>query len=153
ESRASTRGKRPRSRPSRSDAMRRNATSPATPEHTEPLEPAQELALSALLAGKSYGEAATAAGCHRATLWRWVTGDPRFIARYNAGRRELVDRARAELLTLGQAAIRAIRETLEGPDPALRFRAAVKTLALLGRDGPAPAGSVDPEEIAADLER
>jgi hypothetical protein len=97
--------------------MQENATSgeltTLPPDRAEALEPAQERALAALLAGKPYGEAATAAGVHRATLWRWMTGDPRFMARYNAGRRELVDQARAELLTLGCAAIKAIRETLE----------------------------------------
>jgi hypothetical protein len=75
------------------------------------------------------------------------------MARYNAGRRELVDQARAELLALGQSAIKAIRETLDGPDPALRYKAAEKTLELIGCDGPPPGGSVDPGEIAAGLEK
>jgi hypothetical protein len=122
------------------------------PDQAEALEPAQELALAALLAGKPLGEAAAAAGCHRATLWRWMTGDPRFMARYNAGRREMADQARTELLTLGQSAIKAIRETLESPDPALRFKAAVKTLELIGCDGSPPAGPTDPEEVAEALE-
>jgi hypothetical protein len=135
--------------------MGKNAISPSTPEQADDdaLDPSQELALAALLAGKTYGEAATAAGVHRGTVWRWLTGDPRFIARYNAGRREIADRARAGLLTLGQLAIKAVQEALEGDDPALRFKAAVKTLELLGVGREPPSGSTDPAEIALDLEK
>jgi hypothetical protein len=137
--------------------MKHNATSgePATPD-SDPigdLEPAQELAMAALLAGKPYRAAAKAGGVNRVTLWRWLTGDPRFIAKFNMGRRELADQTRAELLNLGQSAIKAMRATLESGDPALRFKAATKVLELLGCGGPAPAGSIDASEIAAEIEK
>jgi hypothetical protein len=61
--------------------MKPDATSgePAAPD-SDPigeLEPAQELALAALLAGKPHRDAAKAGGVNRVTLWRWLTGDPR----------------------------------------------------------------------------
>jgi hypothetical protein len=136
--------------------MKHDATSgePTTPgpDQIGELEPSQELVLAALLAGKPYSDVASAGRVSRTTVWRWLTGDPKFIARYNAGRRELADETRAGLLILGQSAITAIRETLESGDPALRFKAATKVLELLGCDGPAPAGSIDPAEIAGELE-
>jgi hypothetical protein len=118
------------------------------------LEPGQEIALTALLAGKPLGEAAAAAGCHRSTLWRWLQADPAFMARYNRDRLELIDQARVELLTLAASAVKVIRETLEAGDPPMRFKAAVKTLELLGCDGKPPAiGPADPVAIAQNLER
>ena len=56
-------------------------------------------------------------------------------------------------MTLGGAAVRAIREALEGPDTALQFRAAVKALELLGCGDPPPIGPTDPAEVAAEFER
>src|SRR5262245_36186261 len=129
-------------RPLRSNPMQLNATcgEPATPgsEPLGDLEPARELALAAILAGKPYNGVTALAGVSRVTLWRWMTGDPKFIARYNAGRRELVDQARAELLTLASSVVKVIRRTLEqgtGDGGYKNFLAAVKTLELLGCGG------------------
>jgi hypothetical protein len=124
-----------------------------TGDQAEALEPAQEVALAALLTGKPLGEAASAAGRHRSTLWRWLQTDPALIAAYNRGRRELADQARAELLTLGAEAVKAIREALESDDPGLRFRAAVKTLELLGCDGEPTSDPIDSATIAEALEK
>jgi hypothetical protein len=126
-----------------------NGSAPLPPDT---LEPGQEIALAALLAGKPLGEAAAAASCHRSTLWRWLQADPAFMARYNRGRLELIDQARAELLTLAAKAVAVLRETLEAGDPSMRFKAAVRTLELLGCDGKPPViGPTDPAEVAEDL--
>src|SRR6516164_5845206 len=98
--------------------MQQNATpgdEPTTPagDQAEALEPVQEIALTALLAGRPITEAAAVAGCHRSTVYRWLQDDSLFVARLNASRREIADQARAELLALGTAAVAAIRETLE----------------------------------------
>jgi hypothetical protein len=140
--------------------MKPDATSgePATPapDQIGELEPSQELVLAALLAGKPYREVTSAGGVSRTTVWRWLTGDPRFIARYNAGRRELVEQAQSELLTLASSAVGVIRRTLEkgtGDGGYKNFLAAVKVLELLGCGGPAPAGSIDPAEVAGEIEK
>ncbi len=138
--------------------MRRNKTpggkSTPTPNQARALDPAQEIALAALLAGKPVTEAATVAGCHRSSVWRWLTDDPSFIAAYNLGRRELVDQNRAELLALGPAAVKVIRNMLEqgtGDGGFKDFQCACKVLEMIGCAGAPSVGSIDPEEIAMGL--
>ncbi len=137
--------------------MRQNATpgdelATLPPDQAEALEPAQEIALAALLAGQSASAAAEASGCHRSTLWRWIQTDPRFMARLYRGRHELAEQARAELLTLSSAAVRVLRETLENGESSLRFKAAVKTLELLGCDRSPRIGPIAPAAVVEDLE-
>src|SRR3954453_17477938 len=126
--------------------MGRNETLPAV-QPAQELGPAQELALDALLGGKSVTAAAAAAGVSRQTLPRWLRSDPALIAALNAGRLELLQVTRGRLLQLGAKAGSVLDGILALPpssyNHAVRLRAAQAVLHMLGTDKPEPVGSID----------
>src|SRR3954452_2399171 len=133
--------------------MGRNETLPAV-QPAQELEPAQVLALDALLSGKSVTAAAAAAGVSRQTLHRWLRGDPAMIAALNAGRLELLQVTRGRLLKLGDKAVEVVEQTLGDTSyhaKALRFRAALEVLRMLGVNKPEPVGTIDADDLADDL--
>jgi hypothetical protein len=113
------------------------------------LSPSQTVALVALLAGESV----TAAACHaktsRETVHRWLH-DPAFTAELNRGKAELLSRVQADLRTLALEATRNLREILtsDSTSQALKFKASLAVLSMVGADIPEPIGPTDPEELA-----
>jgi len=110
----------------------------------------QGAALDALLAGKSYAEAAQAAGIDRATLWDWYRKDVVFRCEYNRRRWE----ARAQVLdridALWSTALDGVEKALQDDDPGTRLQAAgfllrASTLYKIGRK----TGLTDVEDLEA----
>jgi hypothetical protein len=117
------------------------------------LPPVQTRALSALLAGQSVTDAASAVGVSRETLHRWLP-DPGFVAAYNAGKNELLDAARAELRALTGASVARLRTILTDPNlpPTTlptQLRAATAVLGMVGAARPEDIGATDPRVVRA----
>jgi hypothetical protein len=83
------------------------------------ITPTQAQALTALLERATITEAARQAAVDRTTVHRWLKEDATFIAEHNAGRAELVRRARAELRSLTGAAVAVVRELLDPETPSV----------------------------------
>lgn len=98
------------------------------------LTPKQRAAIAALLAGETYGAAATAAQISPKTLFRW-RADPVFVAELRAGQAELIRAATAALASAAHPAVNVLRAILEDPDarPGERIRAAAVILEQLLR--------------------
>ena len=113
-----------------------------------PLSPAQELALSALMAGSRMTDAADAAGVSRSTLHRWMR-EPVFLAAHNGRRSELVASASAKLLNLTDKALGVVDQALDAGDG----RVALAVLKGVGMfDGQSPVvGSDDSARVAKGL--
>jgi hypothetical protein len=86
--------------------MQRNAT------HDDALSPAQEKALTALLAGKSVTDSAAAAEVDRTTVHRWLKDAYAFQAALNRGRRDLQEAMQARLLVLAEKAADAVEHAI-----------------------------------------
>jgi hypothetical protein len=128
--------------------MPRNTTVP-----TE-VSPAQALALEALLSGKSVVDAAAAAGVDRTTVHRWLRDNAAFVSEYQTNRAELVGHIRRELATLGQDAVKAFRECLAMEHPnyaAVRLRAALAVLKMLGADQPEEVRPTTVDEVETQM--
>ena len=108
----------------------------------------QAKALELLAAGKNVGECAEGAGVNRATIYRWLRGDPHFLAAWNAWRRTQVKMARSRLLGLTSLAIGAVESSLEKGDGKL----AASLLGKMGLLTPEPFGPEEPEAVRRDLE-
>ena len=91
------------------------------------LNPKQQKALSALLAGQTMEAAAIAAGVHFTTLYRWLD-EPAFESAYAAGRRQLAELAMSKLQGLADAAVDVVAELMKSGSPAIRLRAALAIL-------------------------
>ena len=112
----------------------------------EPLTPAQETAIAALLAGKTITDAAADAGVDRATVHRWLREDFTFTAAFNAGRRELREGVQTRLERLAEKAAAAVERAIDNGD----VKAALEILKGLQVLAPVPMGSEDPGELAED---
>lgn len=132
--------------------MQRNATLSSTPE-TEPapeLSPAQQLVLSALLAGRSITDAAAAGDADRSTVYRWLKNDFTFTAELNGGRKRLREQAEARLLAVANRAAETIEQAIVGGNVAASV-AVLKGLGLLSGK-PAVIGSDDAQRLREDEE-
>src|SRR6516162_8888019 len=98
----------------------------------------QEKVLVALLSGACVTSAAKAGGVDRATVHRWLSDDPAFIAAYNSYRMEMVDAVRQEVRFLAADAVKALRTVLtdEAAPAAVKLRAAGEVLKLVLEEGP-----------------
>jgi transposase-like protein len=97
---------------------------------TEP----QRRALTMIVNGKPFGEAAREVGINRTTLYRWMRLDPQFRAAYNAWQMEQREDCRAALLRCGQEAVAKISKMVSiDQDTAWKV---IKELGLF-RDSPA----------------
>jgi hypothetical protein len=83
----------------------------------------RDLAAVALAAGKTVGEAATAAEVVERTVYGWNT-DPEFRARVSELRREMVNRVSGELADAMSAAARKLRGLIDSPSDGIALRAA-----------------------------
>ena len=79
------------------------------------LTPKQLAALEALITARTFGEAAKTAKVDRSTLRLWLNEDPAFRAAYKAIRAEAFDSLSLGLTALGEKAVEAYRDVLEGP--------------------------------------
>jgi hypothetical protein len=86
--------------------------------------------IAALVSGATITSATKAAGVDRSTFYVWVKRDPDFVAELNRAQKERETAARAQLDSLVDAALDALREMLD-PDipPAVRLKAALQVLA------------------------
>ena len=82
----------------------------------------QATAIVAIVRGAKLSDAAREAGVDRATLYRWRTADPQFVAALNAWRSEQQAYARDRLLTAANLATDAVVRTLEKGDGRLGLR-------------------------------
>lgn len=106
-----------------SPAIRQNST-------LSTLSPVQVQVVIALAAGISVTSAAETAGIHRSTIYTWLNTDPYFRVAVEQSRTEYDHRLQDELRSLGQIALKAIRELLESTatPAAVRLRAALAIL-------------------------
>jgi len=93
------------------DAGRSGATAEGAGED---LTPQQHAALIALLEHSTVREAASSAGVHKATLYKWLQ-DPAFRAAYRVARREAITRATARLQQVSSEAVEVLREVMNDP--------------------------------------
>jgi hypothetical protein len=114
--------------------------------------PAQVRAIGALLAGSTVTDAAKSAGVSRATVHRWLSDDPDFMAAYNMARREAAEARRQRLSGMGLEAVETLRELLTDRDtpPAVRLRAAMEVLQVATSP---PGGPTDPRDAATLIRR
>jgi hypothetical protein len=89
--------------------------------HGEKLSRKQELALAALLAQPSIGEAAKAAGVGEKTLWRWLQRDD-FEEAYQNARRRVVDQAIAQVQAGMTEAVQTLRDVMKNKKTAASAR-------------------------------
>lgn len=106
-----------------SPAIRQNST-------LSTLSPVQVRVVIALASGISVTSAAETAGIHRSTIYTWLNTDPYFRVAVEQSRTEYDHRLQDELRSLGQIALKAIRELLESTatPAAVRLRAALAIL-------------------------
>jgi hypothetical protein len=126
-----------------------NLTSPDKSRH---LTPAQEVAVALVVAGKTDGEVAEAAGVTRQTVWEWRRRHPAFIAEVNRRRMEVWEAAVERLRGLLLRAIEVLAEDLDAEDGRLRQQAAVHVLRAAGIYGlpGRPSGPATPEDVERD---
>ena len=82
----------------------------------------EQLALTAIMEGKSYGEAATRAGVSRTTLWTWLKTHPKLAEAYEAWQEELRESVRGRLLAAMDNAATVLTQTISGGDARLAAR-------------------------------
>jgi hypothetical protein len=122
------------------------------PDKSRHLTPAQEVAIALVLAGKTDGEAALAAGVTRQTVWEWRHRHPAFIAEVNRQRQEVWEAATERLRGLLIRAVEVLDEGLNAEDRRLRLAAGVHVLRAVGIYGlpGRPSGPVTPEAVERD---
>jgi hypothetical protein len=91
--------------------------------HGEKLSRKQEQAIAALLSEATVGAAAERAGVGEVTLWRWLKDDA-FKAAYREARRQVVEKAMAQLQQATWAASTTLLRLLNAGSESVRLRAA-----------------------------
>ncbi len=93
----------------------------------------QDIALAAILAGATDGEAAAKAGVRRETVHRWRHNDPQFIAEMTRRRREMWSSQVEQLRGLFAKAVDALSDALAPQSPLMiRLKAAGVVLRAVG---------------------
>ena len=95
--------------------------------HGEKLTRKQEQAIAALLSETTVAAAAERAGVGEVTLWRWLKL-PDFTSAYREARRQVVEKAVAQLQHSSWAASTTLLKLLAAPSDSVRLRAAVAIL-------------------------
>ena len=93
----------------------------------EYLTPKQHAAINALLATRTVEEAAETAGCHPASIRRWMK-DGEFSAAYRRARRDALDGAIAALQGSATRAVHTLEDELDSDSSGVRVRAAISIL-------------------------
>ena len=104
----------------------------------------QRKAIEQLTSGRTLVESATAAGVSRMTLYRWLKGDAVFQAAFNAWQNDLLDTARARVLSLTDLAVTTVARSMGRGDG----KTALRILERVGVLDRAQPGSTDATEIA-----
>jgi hypothetical protein len=91
--------------------------------------------IQALVGGATVTAATKAAGVDRTTFYLWMKSDPDFVAELNSAQKARETAMRAQLHSLVDAAVEALRDMLvpelEAP-PAVRLKAALEIIARSG---------------------
>jgi hypothetical protein len=95
--------------------------------HGEKLSRKREQAIAALLSEATVASAAERAGIGEVTLWRWLK-QPEFKAAYREARRQVVEKAVAQLQQSSWAASTTLLKLLASNSDSVRLRAAVAIL-------------------------
>jgi transposase-like protein len=98
------------------------------------LEPAQMVALEALLSGQTVTDAAAAAGVNRTTLHRWLREHFHFQAELNAARLALRQASFVRLDALAERALEVLQQSLSTGNDARVAIEVLKGAGLLGGD-------------------
>jgi phage terminase small subunit len=91
--------------------------------HGEKLSRKREQAIAALLSEATVASAAERAGISEVTLWRWLK-QPEFKAAYREARRQVVEKAVAQLQQSSWAASTTLLKLLASNSDSVRLRAA-----------------------------
>jgi hypothetical protein len=118
--------------------------------HFEAPRPAQVRAIGAPLGGSTVTDAAKSAGVSRATVHRWLSEDPDFMAAYNMARREATEALRQRLRGMGLEAVEGALLTDRDTPPTVRLRAAMEVLEVATSP---PGGPTDPRDAATLIRR
>jgi hypothetical protein len=115
------------------------------------LTPGQRKAIEMLTSGHTLVDSATAAGVGRTTLYRWLKGDAKFLAAYNAWQQDALATARGRLLAMSDLAVTTVGKAMNAGDSKTAL-AVLKSLGVMDRVQPGP---TDPEEVVREqaLER
>ena len=95
--------------------------------HGEKLTRKQEDAIAALLSEQTVGAAAEKAGISEASLWRWLK-DAGFVLAYRGARRQVVEKAIAQIQQSSWAASTTLLKLLGANSESIRLRAAMAIL-------------------------
>ena len=115
----------------------------------EGLSSQQRIAVAALASGQSVAACARSAGVSGATLYRWRTKDPAFIAAVNAWRGQAHDAVRDRLLAMADEAAIAVFAAIRNGDA----RMAMTLLKGLGAVSPASRGPTTINTARQDMDR
>lgn len=121
------------------------ATAKQQARRVAPLTEQQAHAAALLSEGKPLGDVAAAIGTDVATVARWQTDGPAFIAEVNRRRQEVWRQAQDRLRALVPQALDTLAQAVEAGD----LKASVEVLKAAGIYGKAsaPRGEVDPELV------
>jgi hypothetical protein len=95
--------------------------------HGEKLTRKQEVAIAALLSEQTLAAAAERAGVSEVTLSRWQKLDS-FLSEYRGARRQVVEKAVAQIQQSSWAASTTLLKLLASPSDSVRLRAATEIL-------------------------
>ena len=95
--------------------------------HGEKFTRKQEEALAALLSEQTIAAAAEKASISEVTLWRWLKRED-FLAAYRAARRQVYEKAIAQIQQSSWAASTTLLKLLASPSDSVRLRAATEIL-------------------------
>jgi hypothetical protein len=123
--------------------------SPTLIPQCEGLSAQQRVAIAALASGQSITASAQTAGVSGATIYRWRTKDPVFIAAVNAWRNQAHDAVRDRLVAMADQAAMTILGAMRKGDAKM----AMALLKGLGSLSPATRGPESPEAARRELDR
>ncbi|MDB5357619.1 MAG: Helix-turn-helix of insertion element transposase [Phycisphaerales bacterium] len=123
--------------------------SPSLIPQCEGLTSQQRIAVAALASGQSVAACARSAGVSGATLYRWRTKDPAFIAAVNAWRGQAQDAVRDRLLAMADEAAMAVFAAIRNGDAKM----AMTLLKSLGAVSPTSRGPTTVDSARQDMDR
>ena len=115
------------------------------------LTEAQEIALAALVVGKSDTDAAKEADVDRTTLYRWRKNDFNFKAALNRARREMREAVQARLFAIAARATDTVEKAITDGDAKVALQLLRDLRILDGRA--ADVGDDDPARLKKEQER
>ncbi|HWE97194.1 MAG TPA: hypothetical protein VG269_24760 [Tepidisphaeraceae bacterium] len=123
--------------------------SPTLIPQCDGLSAQQRVAIASLASGQSISSSAQSAGVSGATIYRWRTKDPAFIAALNAWRNQANTAVRDRLLAMADQAAMTIFGAMRKGDA----KTAMTLLKGLGAIAPTPQGPTAVPAVRQDLDR